>query len=186
MLGIERHTLFSALRFELGEMVGRPHFHCLLGNTKTQNRITDSHRLGAVWRTVSSGGIDDVRLYDRLRNGPEYLAETLGANSHEVGKYSLAESTTLSHSVVRYLSNLDGINLKLQRMRGKAAEAALRGVAHTRKNGAVGDPGGHKQAAYVLNASPGGPFTNDATLQDGHQQTELCLRVACPPRFGSD
>ena len=116
MLGIERHTLFSALRFELGELGERPHFHCLLGHTGTKNRITDQHRLGRVWRIVSGGGRDDIRLYNRLRNGPDYLAESLGAkNQYEIGKYSLAESTTLSDSVTRYLTYLDRMTLRLNR-----------------------------------------------------------------------
>jgi len=129
LFGVGRHSLLTALRGEHGELNGRFHFHCLMGGTATRNKVSDGHRLEHLWKQVSGGGRVEVRPYDRSLAGPEYLAKCLGANAYEAGKYSLAESVTLSHSLLRHLAQRDVCTLR-------------RCSEHNRKNGVVTNGGG--------------------------------------------
>jgi len=100
-------NLLLALRGEEGEKNGRFHFHLLIAGTNTRNRITLQHQLEHAWRVVSGNAISDVRQYNRSLGGAEYVAKCLGANDYEIGKYSLANTVTLSHSVVSLIRAMD-------------------------------------------------------------------------------
>lgn len=97
--------LLIALREEHGEKNGRFHLHYLLGGTQTSNAITFAHRLEHQWKG-STGGIVQIRPYDRARAGVEYVTKCLtgsswndGANRYEVAKFDRANEVTLSRSV---------------------------------------------------------------------------------------
>jgi hypothetical protein len=59
------------------------------------------------WKIIANNGDADFRLYDRSLAGADYICKCLGANSYEVNKYSLAESTTLSDSVISLIRMMD-------------------------------------------------------------------------------
>jgi hypothetical protein len=101
--GVPYNHLLIALRGEFGEAKGRFHFHCLVGGTSTRNSMTLSHQAESAWRIISGNSIPEVRPYNRSLAGAEYISKCLGANEYELGKYSLADSVTLSDSVFRAL-----------------------------------------------------------------------------------
>ena len=59
------------------------------------------------WKILNGNADADFRLYDRSLAGADYICKCLGANSYEVNKYSLAEETTLSDSVISLIRVLD-------------------------------------------------------------------------------
>jgi len=122
--GVPQKRLLVALRGEVGEQKGRFHFHYLIGGTFSRNNHSDAARLAYLWKRVSCGARVEVRPYDRSRSGPEYISKCLGANAYEVGKYALADSVTLSASVMRLITHLDAMGDR-------------RCGADTRKNGQV-------------------------------------------------
>jgi hypothetical protein len=105
--------LLIALRAELGEMTGRFHFHFLLGGTQARNEITLAHQLEHRWFGMfGQGAISKCRPYDRSRAGVAYVtkclgSKTWGANHYELGKFNLADTVTLSRSVLRVIRSLD-------------------------------------------------------------------------------
>jgi len=164
LLGVDRYRLLTALRGEHGERNGRFHFHCLMGGTSTRNQITDSHRLEHVWKQISNGGRVDVRPYVRALSGPEYLCKALGANRYEVEKFSLADSVTLSDSVIRLLTYLDHTTLR------HCGE-------HTCKVGLVVNGSG---GSTIVRCPAPVAFTMRQPLGIGQKQVESGLRRACP------
>ena len=115
--------LLIALRAELGEMGGRFHFHYLLGGTWTRNAIALAHQLEHRWFGMfGQGAIAKCRAYDRSRAGVEYVTKCLeegvwGANEYELRKYNLADTVTLSRSVVLVIEDLERMGTDARRAR---------------------------------------------------------------------
>jgi len=115
--------LLIALRTELGEMGGRLHFHYLLGGTWTRNAITLAHQLEHRWFGMfGQGAIAKCRAYDRSRAGVEYVTKCLeeglwGANEYELRKYNLADTVTLSRSVILVIEDLERMGTDARRAR---------------------------------------------------------------------
>lgn len=105
--GVPYNRLLIALRGEVGEAKGRFHFHCLVGGTATRNYHTLQHQMEHLWKIQSGGARVEVRQYDRSLAGVEYVAKCLGANAYELGKYSFANTVTLSSSVIRLIAGID-------------------------------------------------------------------------------
>src|SRR5665647_2968127 len=105
--GVPYKDLLIALRGELGEIGGRPHFHSLLGGVATCNMMSLRSQMMRSWKIISGNADADFRLYDRSLAGADYICKCLGANAYEVNKFSLAEETTLSASVFRVVRVLD-------------------------------------------------------------------------------
>src|SRR5215469_12164602 len=108
--GVPYKRLLIALRGEEGEKFGRFHFHCLIGGTATRNYHTLQHRAEWLWKIQSNGARVDVRQYDRSQAGAEYVVKCLGANAYELGKYSFANTVTLSRSVYRLIAVMDAFS----------------------------------------------------------------------------
>jgi len=102
-----QNRMLVALRGELGEKGGRPHFHCLLGGVNTCNIMTTRSQMFRAWKIISGNADCDFRPYDRSLAGADYICKALGANAYEVNKFSLAEETTLSESVFHVVRILD-------------------------------------------------------------------------------
>ncbi len=105
--GVPYKNLLIALRGEEGEIGGRPHFHALIGGLTTCNMMSTRSQMLRSWKTIASGAAGDFRLYDRSLAGADYVCKCLGANSYEVNKFSIAEETTLSGSVISLIRVLD-------------------------------------------------------------------------------
>jgi hypothetical protein len=105
--GVPYKRLLIALRGEVGEKFGRFHFHCLIGGTATRNYHTLQHQAEWLWKIQCHGARVDVRQYDRSQAGAEYVVKCLGANAYELGKYSFANTVTLSSSVIRLIASID-------------------------------------------------------------------------------
>ena len=103
------NRLLIALRGEEGEETGRFHFHCLVGGTATRNYHTLLHQAEWLWKRQSGGARVDVRQYDRSLAGADYVAKCLGANAYELGKYSFANTVTLSSSIYRLIAAMDRV-----------------------------------------------------------------------------
>jgi hypothetical protein len=105
--GVPYKDLLIALRGELGEIGGRPHFHCLLGGVATCNMMSLRSQMMRGWKIISGNADADFRLYNRSLAGADYVCKCLGANSYEINKFSIAEETTLSDSVISLIRVLD-------------------------------------------------------------------------------
>ena len=129
--------LLITLRAELGEMMGRFHFHYLLGGTNTRNEITLAHQLEHHWFGMfGQGAIAKCRAYDHSRAGVAYVTKcltvgTLGANEYELRKFNLADTVTLSSSVLRVIRSLDQINDRrhgARRVKNRAGDESASGA----------------------------------------------------------
>lgn len=98
--GVPYKNLLIALRGEEGEIGGRPHFHALVGGLTTCNKFSIQSQMIRSWKTITGNAQGDFRCYDRSLAGADYICKCLGANAYEVNKFSLAEETTLSDSVI--------------------------------------------------------------------------------------
>lgn len=116
--------LLIALRGEEGEENGRFHFHCLVGGTSTRNNHTMRFRSIQQWKIIAGNPRVDVREYNRVLAGAEYVCKCLGANLYELNKFNIANETTLSASVYRLIAAID-------------ASGDRRCRQHNRKNGVV-------------------------------------------------
>jgi hypothetical protein len=124
--------LLITLRAELGELMGRFHFHYLVGGTSTRNEITLAHQLEHHWFGLfGQGAIAKCRAYDRSRAGVEYVTKclsqgSLGSNEYELRKFNLADTVTLSRSVTRVISSLErmGKDARHARLRNRVADEA--------------------------------------------------------------
>jgi hypothetical protein len=105
--GVPYKDLLIALRGELGEIGGRPHFHSLLGGVTTCNMMSLRSQMMRSWKIISGNADGDFRLYDRSLAGADYVCKCLGANAYEINKFSIAEETTLSDSVISLIRVLD-------------------------------------------------------------------------------
>ena len=110
--GIHFFDLMWALRYELGEQTGRPHFHALIAGMPTSAvspatcfsfmRIWEAHR----------GGMARVRVYDATLPGVDYVLKGIdeayanaGANWYELNKFGGRCDVMLSMSLIRHLQN---------------------------------------------------------------------------------
>jgi hypothetical protein len=124
--------LLITLRAELGEMMGRFHFHYVVGGTQTRNEITLAHQLEHHWFGMfGQGAIAKCRAYDRSRAGVEYVTKclsqgALGSNEYELRKFNLADTVTLSRSVTRVISSLErmGKDARHARLRNRVVDEA--------------------------------------------------------------
>ena len=105
--GVPYKDLLIALRGELGEIGGRPHFHSLLGGVATCNIMSLRSQMMRCWKIISGNADGDFRLYNRSLAGADCVCKCLGANSYEINKFSIAEETTLSDSVISLIRVLD-------------------------------------------------------------------------------
>ena len=105
--GVPYKNLLLALRGELGEIGGRPHHHGLVGGLATCNMMSLRSQMIRQWKIIANNGDGDFRFYDRSLAGADYVCKCLGANSYEVNKFSLAEETTLSDSVISLIRVMD-------------------------------------------------------------------------------
>lgn len=94
-----------ALRYELGELNERPHFHYLIGELRSSNLHTVLHRAAYDWHK-SNGGHAEIRLYVPQMDGEAYVDKTLGGNLYEVGKFNKAGELVLSRSVLRAIATM--------------------------------------------------------------------------------
>lgn len=100
--------LLVALRYERGEMGGRPHFHVLVGGTKAPNMTTLSFQLVDWWKKTTGSQQVRFRPYCPCGGAEDYLIKECGwnfagANGYELGKFDRADDVTLSRSVFRCL-----------------------------------------------------------------------------------
>jgi len=106
--GVPYKDLLIALRGELGEIGERPHAHSLLTVAPTCNMMSLRSQMYRSWKIISGNADGDFRLYDRSLAGADYVCKCLGgANSYEINKFSIAEETTLSDSVISLIRVLD-------------------------------------------------------------------------------
>ncbi|WP_136063154.1 hypothetical protein [Pontiella sulfatireligans] len=126
--------LLWALRFEHGELTGRPHFHCLIGGLPKAavSGATKIRRAGGSWDVVNrtchamyakwarmglkesdpKDRISQFSLYDSRLNGGAYILKCLGVDEsrlskdiYETAKFNWeADELTLSESVTRVVS----------------------------------------------------------------------------------
>ena len=121
-------NLLIALRGELGEIGARPHFHCLMGGVTTCNMMSLRSQMFRSWKIISGNADADFRLYDRSLAGADYVCKCLGANAYEINKFSIAEETTLSDSVISLIRVLDAKSgrrcCEIERKNRQVAKAA--------------------------------------------------------------
>ena len=136
-------NLLIALRCEQGEIGDRPHIHALVGGLTSCNRFSTQSQMVRAWKIISGNAKCDFRCYDRSLAGVDYICKCLGANAYEVNKFSLAEETTLSDSVISLIRVLD-------------AKGDRRCRELTRKDGQVAKSLGHKPADSASDAVKAG------------------------------
>ena len=105
--GVPLKNLLIALRCEQGEIGARPHLHALVGAVAGRNMMSLRSRMFRQWKIIANNADADFRPYDRSLAGADYVCKCLGANAYEVDKFSLAEQTTLSDSVISLIRMLD-------------------------------------------------------------------------------
>jgi hypothetical protein len=149
--GIHFSNLMWAIRYELGEQTGRPHFHVLIAglpNSAVQEATCFSFM--KIWEKFG-GGIARVRVYDSTLAGVEYVLKGVdeaytgsGANWYELHKFGGTCTVTLSMSLIRHLQNRarfghrdrDGLFEKRNVRRIKRASAVVSpGIDKTRRGG---------------------------------------------------
>lgn len=139
--GRSYREVLVALRYERGEVGGRPHFHLLLGGIKPPNLQTLGFQLIAEWKRITpfrltwSKEKDSlvevrsrvvVRPYMPLGGAEGYLMKECGwtyagANGYELAKFDRADEATLSRSVFRCLRIANCIEVKRRHAAHKAA-----------------------------------------------------------------
>ena len=105
--GVPYKNLLIALRRERGEIGDRPHEHCLIGGLTSCNMMAVRSQMMRSWKIISGNADADFRLYDRSLAGADYICKCLGANAYELGKFSFANTVTLSASVIRLIAGID-------------------------------------------------------------------------------
>lgn len=115
-----------ALRYELGELRDRPHFHYLLGRLQCSNLHTFIHQAEFDWLRAT-GGHAEIRLYEPGTDVPAYVDKILGGNLYELNKYRRAGELVLSRSVLKALRHL----------KATACEPHQRGDCRTNTLGSV-------------------------------------------------
>ena len=133
------NRLLIALRCEYGEANGRFHLHSLVGGIPSCNMWSLRSRMIGSWKRLSGNAHLEVRLYDRSLAGADYICKCLGANAYELSKFTLADETTLSHSVLSAIGDMDAsgdrrcreLMRKDGRVRNGSADLATAGPAGT-------------------------------------------------------
>jgi hypothetical protein len=110
--GVHFSDILWALRYELGEMTQRPHFHAIMAGSPA-SAVTDAtcFSLMRTWEKLG-GGQPRVRVYDSHLPGVEYVLKGVdeahtasGANWYELGKFGGRCQVMLSMSLIRHLQN---------------------------------------------------------------------------------
>ena len=99
--------LLIALRCEQGEIGARPHLHALVGAIPSCNKMSLRSQMFRSWKMIANNGDADFRLYNRSLAGADYVCKCLGAKAYEINKFSIAEETTLSNSVITLIGMMD-------------------------------------------------------------------------------
>lgn len=105
--GIAYSRELIAIRFECGEIGGRPHFHYLLGGLGLTNVTTAIYRLRRHWRLYGAG-FAVIRPFDRARSGVAYLSKCLDisqGDSYELRKFASSDMVVISEGLVRLLAS---------------------------------------------------------------------------------
>jgi hypothetical protein len=137
-------SLLIALRCEEGEIGARPHLHALVGAVPSCNKMSLRSQMFGLWKRIANNGDADFRIYDRSLAGADYICKCLhGANSYEVNKFSLAEETTLSDSVITLIGMLDANSERryCEFMRKNRQVAKISGFKTEARLGSNGLPG---------------------------------------------
>jgi len=110
--GVHFYKILWALRYELGEQTGRPHFHALIAglpNSAVQTRTCFSFM--KIWEELR-GGNARVRVYEPALAGVEYVLKGVdeayknnGANLYELHKFGKSCDVMLSRSLIYHLQN---------------------------------------------------------------------------------
>jgi hypothetical protein len=100
-------NLLIALRCEQGEVGARPHLHALVGAVTSCNKMSLRSQMFRSWKMIANNGDADFRLYNRSLAGADYVCKCLGAKAYEINKFSIAEETTLSDSVITLIGLMD-------------------------------------------------------------------------------
>lgn len=111
--------LLIALRYERGEIGGRPHFHILVGGTEAPNKQTLGFQCVAWWKSHVGSRVE-FRPYLPCGSAEDYLMKECGwtfsgANGYELAKFDQADDVTLSRSVFRCLRIANCINERRHR-----------------------------------------------------------------------
>lgn len=110
--GVHFSTPLWALRHELGELTGRPHFHSLITGLP-DNVVTPATCFSwmKIWER-RGGGMARVRVYDPDLPGVDYVLGGIdaayanaGANWYELNKFGGACDVMLSMSLIRHMEN---------------------------------------------------------------------------------
>lgn len=94
-------SVLIAVRYELGELGGRPHFHYLVGGLSWRNNRSLAGMCENEWRS-RTGSLAEVRPYDPELGATDYLVKGLldsAANCYERGKFDGAERVEVSDAV---------------------------------------------------------------------------------------
>jgi len=118
--------LLTAVRYERGEIGGRPHFHVLVGGTKAPNLTTLCFQMVAEWKRLTGGARVMFDVYRPCGSAELYLTKTCGwsyqaARSYELHKFDRAEDVRLSASIFRCLRGVEKI-MDRKRERGFRAD----------------------------------------------------------------
>jgi hypothetical protein len=101
--------LVWCLRYEMGEKLGRGHYHWLIGG-RFKASISHCFMLNALWDSLPRCGFSRNHVFDQRLNGIAYVAKCLASETqggslagdfYESGKFGTADHVTLSNSFVR-------------------------------------------------------------------------------------
>ena len=110
-LRVHFKTILWALRHELGEVTGRPHFHCLIaGLPRHLACYATCFAFKKVWER-HGGGMARVYLYNPLLDGVGYTLKGIeaanlrtGGNWYELRKFGGTCDVMLSESLIEHLA----------------------------------------------------------------------------------
>lgn len=122
------------LRVETGDHGGRLHYHGLVKVGPSMTNRSGAFWMRWLWSTKFKGGFAEVTLYDRARNGPDYLLkglgsvprQTSGAQQYENRKFDLAEEVVLSDGCVRLVRAIVSGRASSSRTEAKATPETWR------------------------------------------------------------
>jgi len=104
--GVPYSELLIALRAELGERGGRPHFHFLLAGLDVCNLRSFSFWLRHKW-AKEVGAFGHCRQFDTSLRGVSYVTKCLGGGDvYELQKFARS-AVCISRSLARVLAGLD-------------------------------------------------------------------------------
>ena len=118
--GVHFSRILWALRYELGEQTGRPHFHALIAGLPNSGvTVATCFSWMKIWEK-HGGGQSRVRVYDPTLAGVEYVlkgvdevfASVAGANWYELNKFGQRCDVMLSMSLIRHMENRGRFGLR--------------------------------------------------------------------------